>query len=153
MTKLLGDSLLPFQFVILRLLLVVYSKARELMFTTLIFVGGVIAISFAGFGTLKLYKQVNIFICLPMSFLVFVGVFVATVFTALGCIPRDNVQDFRESWKREVKRRLERKLLISVPEIGFILGLYGIATKILGPLICEDIMNNVLSLMLVQNGS
>lgn len=133
----------------LRILFVVYSKAGELMFTTMIF-SGIILVSFAGFGTLQLYGKLHIFVYIPLSFLFALGIFMATVLNALAGIPSVNVRWFCKNWKRMVKTKLARRLLKSVPVIGFVIGPYGIATATLGLLICEDIVNNVLRLMLLK---
>lgn len=138
------------KYIILKILLVVSANACQIMFTTLIIVG-VFITSFAGFGTLQLYDQLNIIVFLPICFLFFVGVFVATVFTALGSIPGENVERFSKFWSRRVTGKLQQRQLKSVTVIGFKLGPYGLATKTLGLLICEDIINNVISLALVHD--
>lgn len=134
---------------ILRLLLFAGAKACEVMYTSLIFVG-IFMISVSGFGMLQLYEELPLLVYVPVSFVFALGIFIATVFTALASLPCENVKKFCKTWKRVVKRELGRKLLKSVPVIGFMLGPYGLATKTLGLLICEDIMNNVLDLMLMD---
>lgn len=96
------------------------------------------------------YGDLNILVYIPISFLFSAGIVVAVVFTTLACIPSVNVERFSRSWKQVVRRLEARELLKSLPLIGFKVGPYGMATKTMGLLICEDIMHNVLDLMLVQ---
>lgn len=86
----------------------------------------------------------------PCTVMFLIDMFVAIAYTALGSIPSENVQRFYRSWKRVLQRKEERKLLKCVPVIGYRVGPYGLSTPLLGLLICEDVINNVLSLMLLQ---
>lgn len=134
----------------LRILLEAAAQNSQLMFTVLIFVG-IFLISCAGYTTLAMYRELNVLVYYAIFFLFVLGILVAILFTALASIPGRNVERFCKFWKRVLRTKVSRLLLRSVPVIGFKLGPYGVVSTRLGLSICEDIINNVISLLMLQN--
>ncbi len=63
----------------------------------------------------------------------------------------NNISSSLQFWKTCCVRKLERKILRSCPIFGVKAGLYGILTAQVGLQICEDIIDNTITLQLSFN--
>lgn len=133
----------------LRVLLVATAEPVELLFTGVILVG-IFLSSCTGYATIDMYMQLNVLVyCLV--FIVFcMGILVAILFTTLASIPARNVEKFCKFWGIVLRKKLCRLLLRTIPPMGIKLGPYGIVSCKMGLLICEDILNNVINLLMIQ---
>lgn len=136
------------KFQMFRMVANIHSSIVEFMFTALIIIG-IFMISCAGYCTIEMTNRLPLFLYITFPVLFVIGLLIATVFTHLGGIPCENVVEFIVYWKRILRNRKDRMIIRSTPLIGFRLGPYGIGTKTLGILICEDILNNVVNLLVM----
>lgn len=134
-------------FQMFRLITSLYSFMCDLMYTVLVFIG-IFMISCAGYCTVEMAKQLPFLVYIALSTLFVLGILIAIVFTDLTGIPCSNVDNLRTTWKRLQLARHERMILNSMPMVGFKLGPYGLVTKTLGIRVCDDIINNLVSLLL-----
>lgn len=72
-----------------------------------------------------------------------------TVTNGVG-IPRKNVSRFRELAKMERLSRENRQRLRAIPDVGFVVGPYGICSAPVGLRICDDIINNTATIILLK---
>lgn len=80
----------------------------------------------------------------------FCGYMIVILFFPYANIPSQNVGKFFQVWRRQVLNKIERKVLRSCPAVvGFNVGPYGIVTAKLGILICDDITQNAITLILL----
>lgn len=105
----------------------------------------------AAYVTVKMYGQVHIlfYLCGPsISLLAFV---IAIVFTYLLDLPLRNTKKFKTLWVTKIHKKEERKVLISLKLCGFQVGPYGFATRKLGIQICDDIIHNIVTALLLDS--
>lgn len=116
-----------------------FSVGKSLFYTAFVYVGLPLA-SVLLFGSVRLWKIFNIFahIILPLSFL---GCFaIAILFTYFAAMPTNNLFSNGTLWKAEVRRKLDRKLILSLPDSGLTLGPYGLVEEQLGTRISDGIL-------------
>ncbi len=116
--------------------------------TTLIFVG-VLAASSAAFMTLKMYSLLNIFMYLLGPAATILCLELALGLTYLANFPYKNTKVFKLYWKQFATSKENRRLLKACVPSGFNLGPYGVARALLGLHICDDIIRNTVTLLLL----
>ncbi len=73
----------------------------------------------------------------------------SNVFQYMAGMPYEHSEHFKPFWLTKIRKREERKVLLSLKSCGIQLGPYGIASKRLGALICYAIMNNAVDAVLL----
>lgn len=131
-----------------RLLIILLSNVITTFLTVLAFIG-ILLISFATFATLKLAKFMHILLYISAP-VVAIGGFVFTIVVShMADVPYRNSLNFGSFWKRKLTRRADRMRLRSCLPIGLSLGPYGIATASLGLNICNVIVDNTVTILLI----
>lgn len=125
------------------------NEVIEEFATVLIFLGILLASSSA-FIVLTMYDMLNFFSYLGVLFLLLVCFAIALSLTFLANLPRKNLFSFKSVWLGVKLGREGRKLLKACRPTGFKAGPYGIATSKLGLCICEDIVRNTVTLLLLK---
>lgn len=119
-------------------------------FLTFLVADVVLAASVSTFVTLTLWDSLIIVVYMISLALTFSCYVMVVVMTQYANIPRKNVIKFCEFWRWHVLTKGNRKVLQSCPNnVGFVLGPYGLATAKLGILICDDMTQNAISLILM----
>lgn len=116
---------------------------------TLITVGILIA-TFGAYATIKLYHKMHIltYVCAPaITVLCFV---IAILLTYLSGIPYKNSLKFKKYWTLFIRNKEDKKVLLACKPFGFVLGPYGIAKASLGLIICDDIIHNTVTAILLD---
>lgn len=117
--------------------------------TVLIFVGVLLASSCA-VATLKLYFLLNAFMHVGMIGIVFACFAVAIGITYLSNLPRQNLIYFKYYWAAKKLTIVNRKMVRACKLTGFTVGSYGTVTSLMGLYICDDIVHNIASLLLID---
>lgn len=117
--------------------------------TMLIFVGIVLA-SCATYTTAKLYNRISFVAYLLSPSIAITSFMIALLLTYLANIPYDNSKLFRKNWILVLKRE-QRRMLLTCRPFGFQLGPYGIVTAKLGLSICDDIVRNSVTMILLDS--
>ncbi len=133
---------------ILKILTVYANHVIQVFVTVLIFVGILLA-SCGAFATLKMYTVLNIFTYIIAPTGTVICFVVAILFTYLANFPYKNSLIFKQYWKRIVTRKEEKRMLLACTRIGFDLGPYGLAKAMLGLHICDDIIRNTVTFLLL----
>lgn len=119
-------------------------------FLTILIMAGVMLATCTGYATLKMYDMLPIHVYLGMP-LVMTSCFVmAIVHNAMEGILQENANFFKKFWLRWAFKKEVRRITNSIPELGCKLGCYGTATHLLGLEICDDIIQNLISLLLLS---
>ncbi len=132
-----------------QILLTIKNNLFALVFVILTFCG-ILLTSCLAYIVFKLYGTISIFIYgasiwgTPIKFLI------AIVMTHLGGLPCSNIKKYRQFWKMHLKRKEDLKILSSCRVVGISVGSYGIATSKLGLVICDDIINITVTLLLLN---
>ncbi len=116
--------------------------------TNLIFVGILLA-TCGAFMSLKMYTMLNIIIYALAPATTALCFVLALLLTKLANIPYRNSQMFKTHWTKFVRNKGHRKLVHACVPIGFLLGPYGLAKAKLGLNICDDIIRNTVTLLLL----
>ncbi len=126
----------------------IFRNIFDVFDTVLIFVGILLA-SGMSFIMLKLYHvlPIPIFVAAPAALIICFAV--AIILTDLGGRCYKNGVKFKEHWKLIAVKKEERRVLRSCPVIGYQIGPYGLVTSKLGLLICNDIIDNAVNLVLM----
>lgn len=135
-------------FQVMRMVITLHRLVCETLFVSLLIVG-IFMISCAGYATISLYYELPLFVYLIAPILTVAGFIVAIVFTHMASTPFENVKRSNISWGLVLYTRKDRLTLRSMPQVGFTLGPYGLVTRKLGLLICEDIVENVVNLLML----
>ncbi len=119
-------------------------------FLTILIAIGVLAASVGTYVTLILYNSLRFVVYIISPTFSFYCYVIALLMTMYANIPRKHVIQFCTVWKCRLVNRIDRKILQSCPDnIGFTIGPYGIATAKLEILVCDDIIQNAVSLILL----
>lgn len=121
----------------------------DFYFQTVIIFVGIILASCCSYMTIKMYGKIPLFYFMMMPCLAIMGIKIAIIQTYLESIPYKNTQKFKTFWKYQLKRKEDKKMLRACKPFGFCLGLYGIATAQHGLYICDDIIRNTVSIILL----
>ncbi len=116
--------------------------------TSLIFVGILLASSCACIA-IKMYGEINILIYLLFPSLTMICVVNAVALTYLGSIPYRHSENFKSFWAKLLTRKEDKRLLRACKPIGFELGPYGLCTTALGLRICDDMIHNTVTILLL----
>ncbi len=111
---------------------------------------GILICSISTTGTLTLWSKVNIFFYLVLPIVSLICFVIAIVVTNLAGIPYLNVLRFQKLWKKYLVKKYDRRLLRAARHFGLDMGPYGLCTRMLGLLICEDIVRNTSDLLLIM---
>ncbi len=109
---------------------------------------GVICGSVCTYATLKIWNffPLLVYLMFPViSAHIFLLVF---LFTNYADICGGNVRKYLQVWKRHCIRKQEHLMLQSCPKYGVKAGTYGMLTAITGLQICDDIIQNTVTLLL-----
>lgn len=119
-------------------------------FLTLLITIGVLLATCAGYATFKMYHMLPIYIYLGMPLVMTSSFVMAILHNTMEGILQENVNFFKKFWLGLVLKRENKKIVNSIPEIGCKLGCYGNATHLLGLKICDDIIQNLISILLIS---
>ncbi len=110
---------------------------------------GILLGSCAAYITVKMYGEVHFIIYLCGTSLTIICFVVAIVFTYLVGLPYKNLETFKTYWLTKVHCKENRKVLRSLRSCGFQMGPYGVSTSKLGVKICDDIIQNTVTVLLL----
>ncbi len=96
-----------------------------------------------------MYHILNIFVYLLAPVTAIIGIVLAMVLTYLADFPYKNSKMFLLYWKQILTRKEDRKVLNACVPTGFHLGPYGLARAKLGLQICDDIVRNTVTLLVL----
>lgn len=125
------------------------SEVYQLFFISLAFVA-VLFSCCSAFVLLKLYHKLNIIVYGGAVALLILCLSLTIVLSYLCSIPRRNIMDFINHWFKVSRKRIDRKILKSCRPIGFLVGPYGVVTKKMGLCICDDMVRNTVTLLLLD---
>lgn len=124
------------------------NEVYETFLATLIFVGVLLA-SCSAYAVLRMYAMLNIFTYLGAISILMVCFVIALALTYLANLPRKNLVNFKLNFMGIKLTRKDRKTVTACQSSGFSVGPYGIATSKLGLCICDDIVHNTVTLLLL----
>lgn len=110
---------------------------------------GIILCSITTTGTLTMWGRINIMTYFLLPAVSGIAFSIALVVTYVGALPYVNALRCHRFWKYHVRKRLDKRMLRTLRPFGFLIGPYGICTTKLGLLICDDIINNTVDLLLM----
>ncbi len=128
---------------------VVMANSVVLDFLTILIFIGVLLASSGAFMSLKMYSFLNIFMYLLGPATTILCFALALLLTYLANFPYKNTKIFKSYWKQFVIRREDRQKLRSCVPVSVNLGPYGKATAMLGLKICDDIIRNTVTMLLL----
>ncbi len=110
---------------------------------------GVVLCSITTTGMLTMWGRINIMIYFLLPAISGICFSIALVVTHVGALPYVNALKCLRFWKYHLRERIDKRMLRTLRPFGFLMGPYGMCTKKLGLLICDDIINNTVSLLLM----
>ncbi len=132
----------------------VIFKCANILFapflTNLIFIGILLATS-GVYVTFKMYDQLHIIMYLCGPALASICFVIAILFTILFGIPYIDSKKFKSYWIRHIRRIEEKKCLKSCQPSGVVLEPYGVMRPTTGLLICDDIIHNTITALLLDS--
>lgn len=109
---------------------------------------GTLVASLCGFVTILMYSQFPLIMYLSCATMFVSSIVTTLVLITLAAIPNSNIEKFRQNWKIRVRRKQEKVLLMSCPEIGFGIGFLRIIKYGTAFTIIDNIINFTMSLVL-----
>lgn len=103
---------------------------------------------------LSLWNNLQIIIDISLPAISLGGNIISIMLATCADIPRKNVIRFHLSWKKKIIRKIDTRILKICPrDIGFKVGPwpYNVASAFLGVRVCDDILRNAASLILLFN--
>ncbi len=137
------------QFRCTQIVLKIVNRVYSLYLLVLIFVGILLA-SCCAYVTVRMYGNVHIIIYITFPALAFLCFAVALLLTFLGSTPNKQTKKFKTFWALDFLRIEDRKRLRACKPTGFVLGPYGVCTSKLGLHICDDIVHNTVTMILLD---
>ncbi len=125
------------------------GDSYTLFLKTLVFFG-ILAGTCASYATVRMYGKLNLFGYMfgpAVSFCCFVFALLLTCFAG---ILYTHCKKFKNYWGWQIQKKEDRKRLRSCKIFGFMLGPYGIAYAKLGLRICDDIIQNTVTILLLD---
>lgn len=132
------------------ILLKLSSSTFSPFFTNLIFVGIVLS-SCGAYWTVKMYSKVYLILYMIGPVISSLGIVIAIGFTYMTGLPCKNLENFKKFLIIQIQKKEERKVLRSLNSCGFHLGPYGIARSKLGLHICDEIIRNTVTVLLLDS--
>ncbi len=132
----------------MQVLLILCNHIESEFLSLLLFIGVFLG-SVGAYMTLKMYSMLNIFIYMLAPAITTICFGIAIFLTYLSSFPYKNSKYFKVYWKSVVVGKKERMMINACKPIGFNLGPYGTATSKLGLLICDDIIRNTVTMLLM----
>lgn len=117
--------------------------------TTLTFQGVLLA-TMTSFAVLKMYQKMSVIPYMSVVFLSLLGYVVALSFTYVASIPYTRSNRFKRYWISRVEKRDDKKVLVSCKAFGFKIGPYGTVNAMLGIHICNEIIDNTVTILLLD---
>lgn len=137
------------QFRMIQVILIVANVVYNDFMAVLIAVG-VLAASIGTYVTLVLWDDLNIFIYMASPALSLCCYMIAILLNQYANKPHANLFNFCILWKRNARNKVEKRIVRSCPHnIGFKCGAYGLLRAKLGIMICDDITQNAVDLILM----
>ncbi len=99
----------------------------------------------------KMYGQIYIVTYLCGPALATIWFVIAILFTQLFVIPYKHSTQFKKYWVCHVRRKEEKKLLQSCKPSGVLIEPYGVGRPIMGLIICDDIIHNTVTALLLDS--
>lgn len=131
----------------IRILCAIFDEIGSRFLSALIFFGVLFA-TCSSYATLKMYRwlPLHVYVCMPLCAVTcFV---VAIVHNAMEGYLQNNCKVFQSFWLKQLFRKEVRKLIRSIRTISCTIACYGVSNHILGLKICDDIVQNLISLLL-----
>lgn len=110
---------------------------------------GIIAASFGLFVVLTMKSKVRLQEYIAVNIFVGICFFGSLFLTRLAGLVVVISEDILSKWRRRLHRKEARKMLRAVSAIGFKLDVYGIVCSRLGLNMCEDMIDNTVTLLLL----
>ncbi len=123
---------------------IVSEFLTSLMFT------GILLGSCGAYMTLKMYTMLNFFMYMLAPAIVLLTFGLALLLTFLADFSHKNSKLFKTYWNKVVTRKHHKLLLRACPQVGFKINPYGLATAKLGLHICEEIIRNTVTMLLLD---
>ncbi len=120
------------------------------VFHTVLILVGVLVASCGGYIIMMMFDKVPLIIYIGALAITFVCLFIAIVLTLVAQIPYKRAIKFTQYWKYVLKRKEDKMLLKCCRHVGFEDFIYGLYTAKLGLLICDDIVQNTVNLVLLN---
>lgn len=111
---------------------------------------GILAASCGGFVMLVLHEGIPLIIYLSVSTIFFLGQAVNLLLVGLAAIPNQNGNGFIRTWRGELIRKREKKILMACPEIGFSIGFVRNIKYHTALSICDTIISFTATVALVK---
>jgi hypothetical protein len=99
--------------------------------------------------TIRMYGKMSIFTYILFPTLTMICVLDAIIMTYLGSIPYQRCQEFKSWWKLKFRRKEDNTYLKACQPTGFVIGPYGICNAALGLRICDDYIQNTVTVLLL----
>ncbi len=118
-------------------------------FSVLLISVGILLGSVGTPGMIKLYSVIPTVTYLSLPAISFLAFGIALVGTYMSGMPYNNAIRFQNFWKLHVRKRYDRKLLTTCQAFGIDNGPYGVSKANVGLQICDDIVNNAVTFLLL----
>jgi hypothetical protein len=125
------------------------NNTQEVFFPIFVFVGVFLGSS-AAYMTFKMYSVFNLLIYMLAPAISMSCFGLALLLTFLANDPYKNSRIFKLHWNQLRVSKIHRKMLYACKPVGFKIGAYGMATSKLGLLICDDIIQNTVALLVLS---
>ncbi len=132
----------------MQIILILANHIFSKFITILIFVGILMASSGA-FVSLKMYSLLNITMYMMGPATTLLAFVLPLWLTYLANFPYKNTKIYKIYWKKFVTGKENKRLLRACVHVGLNLGPYGMVKAILGLHICDDIIRNTVTLLLL----
>ncbi len=116
--------------------------------TFLVFIGVVLG-SCGAYMTLKMYSMLNLFMYMLAPAITLLAFGPAVLLTFLADFPHQNSKMFKVYWNQVLTRKNDKQILRACHQVGFHIHPYGMVTAKLGLSICEEIVRNELTILLL----
>lgn len=137
-------------YLVVSLLVKTYDEAKQTISVILLCTGIVLASSCI-YATIRMFHVLHILTYLACPVMAGFCFATAIVLTYLGQLATRKGEEFIEYWKRNLRSKKHRKVLKGCMEIAIHVGPYGTNSALLGLNICNDIVQNAVTLLMMDN--
>lgn len=119
-------------------------------FNTILILLGVLMTSCMGSMAIRWYGKTDTLIYIMMPTGTIIGFTYALLLSFLASIPYENSKQFLKFWRVYLRSRMDRRIIRACKPIGVNVELYGLGRAQLGLLICDNMIRNMITIVLLD---
>lgn len=109
------------------------------------------ATTIANYMVVTMHSEMPLMITVVLGLAIPTNILLLCILTYFGSIPYNSVDSVKRHWEMRATRKRDKKRIRAIPNFGFTIGPYGFITAYHGLSLCDDIVNNTITVLLLDS--